>query len=154
MKYCQLRIFSWILPIYPFISSNEDKFSYDYLLDFIKIEAKTAPVAIMADGAKAITSSVLEKFPDSKRLMCWYHAITKMKDRLAGVKNVDTSIYRKIIDDIRTLQYGAADEESFHILFGLLAKKWTKDTVFFTDILTERVVSFFLYMENTWISSD
>ena len=95
MKYCQLPIFSWILPIYPFISSNEDKFSYDYLLDFIKIEAKTAPVAIMADGAKAITSSVLEKFPDSKRLICWYHAMTKMKDRLAGVKNLDASIYHK-----------------------------------------------------------
>ena len=76
---------------------------YDYLLDFIKIEAKTAPVAIMADGAKAITSSVLEKFPDSKRLMCWYHACNKMRGKLLGVKNLDASIYQKILDDITTL---------------------------------------------------
>ena len=111
------------MPNYPFISSHEDTFSYEYLLDFIKSTAKTAPVAIMADGAKAITSSCREKLPDSKRLMCWYHACTKMKDRLGGVKNLDASIYHKILDDITTLQYGAPDEESFDILFGLLTKK-------------------------------
>ena len=131
------------MPNYPLISSNEDKFTYDYLLQFIKTEAKTAPLAVMEDGSKAISSSCHEKLPDSKRLMCWYHACTKMKDRLGGVKNVDASIYHKILDDIRTLQYGAPDEESFHILFSLLTKKWTKDTVFFTDILKERVATFF-----------
>ena len=142
------------MPNYPLISSNEDKFTYDYLLQFIKTEAKTAPLAVMADGSKAISSSCHEKLPDSKRLMCWYHACTKMREKLVGVKNLDAAISNNILDDITTLQYGAPDEESFDILFGLLTRKWTKDMVYMTDILRERVAAFFSYVEKVWMSPD
>ena len=135
------------MPNYPLISSHEDKFTYDYLLDFIKTEAKTAPLAIMGDGSKAISSSCHEHLPDSKRLMCWYHACTKMREKLGGVKNLDAAIANNILDDITTLQYGAPDEESFDILFGLLRKKWTEDKVYMMDTLRERVAAFFSYVE-------
>ena len=77
-----------------------------------------------------------------------------MREKLVGVKNLDTAISNNILDDITTLQYGAPDEESFDILFGLLTKKWTNDKVYMTDILRERVATFFLYMEKTWMSED
>ena len=77
-----------------------------------------------------------------------------MKDKLGGVKNLDPTIANNILDDITTLQYGAADEESFDIIFGLLRKKWTEDKIYMTDTLRERVARFFTYVEDVWISPD
>ena len=129
------------------ISSNEDKLTYDFLLQFIKDEAKTVPLAVMADGSKAISSSCSEKLPDSKRLMCWYHVCKNIREKLVGVKNLDVAVSNNIFSDINVLQYGAPDEESFNILFALLTRKWTEEKVYTTDILKDRVADFFLYME-------
>ena len=92
-----------MFPNYPLIYSSEDKYTYDYLLKFIKKEIKTPPLCVMADGSKAISSSCKEQFPDLKRLMCWYHAIKKMKDKLGSVKNEDPTIANNILTDITTL---------------------------------------------------
>ena len=142
------------MPNYPLISSKEDKFTYDYLLQFIKDEAKTAPLAVMADGSKAISSSCSEKLPDSKRLMCWYHACKNIREKLVGVKNLDVAVSNNILSDINVLQYGAPDEESFHILFALLTRKWTEEKVYMTDILKDKVADFFLYLEKVWMTPD
>ena len=71
------------------ISSSEDKATYDFLLQFVKEQAKTIP---LADGAIAVSLSCKEILPECKRLMCWYHASKKMKDKLLGIKSIDTSV--------------------------------------------------------------
>ena len=111
-------------------------------------------MAVMADGCKAISSSCKEHFPESKRLMCLYHAKKKMKDKLVGVKVEDPAIANNILNDISTLQSGAPDEESFHVIFGLLRMKWTEDKIYYTDSLRQRVCAFFTYMEEVWMSDD
>ena len=75
-----------------------------------------------------------------------------MKDKLGAVKSEDPTIANNILNDIGTLQSGAPDEESFHILFGLLRKKWTEDKIYYTDTLRQRVCAFFTYMEDVWMS--
>ena len=85
-----------MFPTYPLISSSEDQHTYDLILKFVKKEAKTPPTAVMADGSKAISSSCKEHFPESKRLMCWYHAVKKMKDKLSGVKREDPTMASNI----------------------------------------------------------
>ena len=97
---------------YPLNSSSEDKYTYDFLLKFIKKEAKIPPVAVMADDCKALSSSCKEHLPESKRLMCWYDAKKKMKEKLWGVKSEDPTIAKNILCDISILQSGAPDEES------------------------------------------
>ena len=92
-----------MFPTYPLISSSEDKHTYDLILKFIKQEAKTPPSAVMADGSKAVSSSCMEHFPESKRLMCWYHAAKNMKDKLGGVKSEDPTMAKDILSDITTL---------------------------------------------------
>ena len=88
------------------ISSNEDKATYDFLLQFVKDQAKTLPLALMADGAIAVSLSCREILPECKRLMCWYHASKKMKDKLMGIKSLDTSVASQIFSDIHALQFG------------------------------------------------
>ena len=97
----------------------------------------------MGDSSLAISSTCKEHFPDSKRLMCWYHAAKNMKDKLGGVKSEDPTMAKDILSDITTLQSGAPDEELFHVIFGLLRKKWTEDKIYMTDTLRERVARFF-----------
>ena len=143
-----------MFPNYPLIYSSEDKYTYDYLFEFIKKEAKTLPGAVMGDGSPAISSSCKEHFPDSKRLMCWYHAAKKMKDKLGGVKREDPTMASNILKDITTLQSGAPDEESFFVIFGLLRKKWTEDKIYYSETLRQRVCGFFTYMEDVWMSDD
>ena len=136
------------------ISSNEDKETYDFLLQFVKEEAKTLPLALMADGAVAVSSSCKEILPQCKRLMCWYHASKKMKDKLTGIRNLDASMASQIFSDIHALQFGAPDEESFFILFALLRRKWSEEKEYTTDMLKDRVSEFFLYLSKVWLSPD
>ena len=143
-----------MFPTYPLISSSEDKHTYDLILKFIKQEAKTPPSAVMADGSKAVSSSCKEHFPESKHLMCWYHAAKKMKEKLGGVKREDPTMASNILKDITTLQSGAPDEESFFVIFGLLRKKWTEDKIYYWERLRQRVCEFFTYMEDVWMSDD
>ena len=49
------------------ISSNEDTTTYDFLLKFVKEQAKTLPLALMADGAIAVSLSCKEILPECKR---------------------------------------------------------------------------------------
>ena len=81
----------------------------------------------MADGAIAVSLSCREILPECKRLMCWYHASKKMKDKLMGIKSLDTSVASQIFSDIHALQFGVPDEESFFILFALLQRKWSEE---------------------------
>ena len=111
-------------------------------------------MAVMADSCKAITSNCKEHFPELKRLMCWYHAMKKIKEKLGGVKSEDPTIAKNILNDISTLQSGAPDDESFHVIFGLLRMKWTEDKIYYTDSLRQRVCAFFTYMEDVWMSDD
>ena len=139
---------------YPLNSSSKDKYTYDFLLKFIKKEAKILPVAVMADDCKALSSSCKEHFPESKRLMCWYDAKKKMKEKLCGVKSEDPTIAKNILYDISILQSGAPDKESFNVIFGLLRMKWTDDKIYYTDSCRQRVCDFFTYMEDVWMSDD
>ena len=132
-----------MFPNYPLIYSSEDKYTYDYLFEFIKKQAKTLPGAVMGDGSPAISASCKEHFPDSKRLMCWYHAAKKMKEKLASVRREDPTMASNIFTDITTLQSGATDKESFFVIFGLLRKKWTEDKIYYSEMLRERVCGFF-----------
>ena len=136
------------------ISSNEDKATYDFLLQFVKDQAKTLPLALMADGAIAVSLSCREILPECKRLMCWYHASKKMKDKLMGIKSLDTSVASQIFSDIHALQFGAPDEESFFILFALLRRKWSEEREYTNDVLKDRVSEFFLYVKKVWLSPD
>ena len=108
----------------------------------------------MADGSKAVSSSCKELFPESKRLMCWYHAAKNMKDKLGGVKSEDPTMAKDILSDITTLQFGAPDVESFYVIFALLKKKWTEDKIYYTESLRQKVCGFFTYMEDVWMSDD
>ena len=48
------------------ISSNEDKVSYNFLLQFVKDESKTLPLAVMGDGSSAISSSCSAMLPEPR----------------------------------------------------------------------------------------
>ena len=54
-----------------------------------------------------------------------------VKQRLAKVKSTDHAVYNKIIDNIRTLQASAVDEESFAILYSMFVKKWLREHVLY-----------------------
>ena len=47
-----------------------------------------------------------------------------MKQKLTRVKSTDKALYDKIMDDLRHLQAGPIDKNSFDCLYRLLKKKW------------------------------
>ena len=59
------------------ITSNEAKATNDCLIQFVKEQAKTLPLPLMADGAVAVSLSCNEILPKCKQLMCWYHTSKK-----------------------------------------------------------------------------
>ena len=127
------------------LSNREDKKAFDFLFDYVKNTAEPLPTAVMADADKAITSSVRDILPGSKRLTCFFHIMKNVRQRLSRVKTTDKAIYNKIMEDIRILQAGAVDEESFSILYSLLTKKWMVEHEFYDPELKIMVSEFFAY---------
>ena len=70
-----------------------------------------------------------------------------VKQRLAGVKSTDPLIYHKIMDDLRGMQAGAVDKESFSVLYRLLKKKWVEDHIYSDPDLKVKMIEFFLYFD-------
>lgn len=66
---------------------------------------------MLADAAQSITNAAEQIFNDSKRLMCWAHAIKNMDKKL---KSVDAESRTQIRDEIQTLQYAISDEQFKH----------------------------------------
>ena len=129
------------------LTNREDKTAFDFLFDFVKDNSTPTPTAIMADADKAITSSIRDKLPESQRLTCFFHVMKNVKQRLTKVRKVDQAVYHKILDDLRSLQAGAIDEESFFILYGLLRKKWLEQHRFPDPELKIMVSEFFKYFQ-------
>jgi hypothetical protein len=50
---------------------------------------------------------------------------------VAGIR----AISQRISNDIRSLQQGALDQESFQVLYGLLQRKWTEEVLLTTEDL-------------------
>ena len=133
-------------PIGLVLTKKEDMDSYKLVLDFIRETSKVNPESVMADGDPAITAAAEEVFPNAVRLMCFTHVMRNVNEKLARIRALDPAISQNISNDIRALQHGALDEESFHVLYGLMQRKWTED-------LKERIREFFLYFGNTWCRS-
>ena len=127
------------------LSNREDELAYDFLFEFVKEQASPSPTAIMADGAKAITNSVKRILPDSERLMCFFHVMKNVKEKLSKVKKASIDVYNSLMDDIHVLQASAIDAESFKILYTLLKKKWIEDFVGVYKDLKTMVTNFFGY---------
>ena len=86
--------------------------AYDFLFEMVTNVAEPLPLAFMADGDKAMTSSIRDLLRNTIRRVCFFHVIKNVKPRLAKVKKADYSIYKRILGDIRTLQTSAVDRES------------------------------------------
>ena len=129
------------------LSNREDKKAFDFLFEFVKENAEPSPTAVMADADKAISSSIKDKLPGSVRLTCFFHVMKNVKQKLAKVKSSDKAVYNKILDDLRSLQAGAVDDESFSILYDLFKQKWLEQHQFFDPELKIMVTEFFLYFE-------
>ena len=136
------------------ISSNEDKPTYDFLFQFVKDFSSILPAAVMADGSAAVSASCKDVLPLSLRLMCWYHTSKKVQDRLKGIKNIDSDVASQIYDDIKDLQSGVCDEESFFIIAALLKRKWLEEKTYMDETLKLRVHEFYLYFTKVWLQSD
>ena len=127
------------------LSNREDELAYDFLFEFVKENASPSPDAIMADGAKAITNSARRFLPDSVRLMCFFHVMKNVKEKLSKVKKASLDFYNRITDDIHVLQTSSIDAESFKVLYSLLKKKWMKDYVCVDKDLKMMITKFFEY---------
>ena len=127
------------------LSNREDELAYDFLFEFVKENASPSPDAIMADGAKAITNSARRFLPDSVRLMCFFHVMENVKEKLSKVKKASLDVYNRITDDIHVLQTSSIDAESFKVLYSLLKKKWMKDYVCVDKDLKMMITKFFEY---------
>ena len=92
----------------------------------------------MADGAKAITNSARRFLPDSVRLMCFFHVMKNVKEKLSKVKKASLDVYNRITDDIHVLQTSSIDAESFKVL-------WMKDYVCVDKDLKMMITKFFEY---------
>ena len=84
------------------LSNREDKIAYDFLFEMVKEVAEPRPLAIMADADKAMTSSMRDILPNSKRLTCFFHVMKNVKQKLGQIKKDDSSISQRINNDIRT----------------------------------------------------
>jgi hypothetical protein len=136
------------------LSNREDKIAYDFLFEMVKNVAEPIPSAIMADADKAMTRSIRDLLPNTNMLTCFFHVMKNVKQKLGKVKSTDSSISKRIKDDIRTLQASAVDKESFFALYNLLEKKWTKEHKFEDSKLKNMVIKFFEYFSRIWIHSE
>ena len=127
------------------LSNREDELAYDFLFEFVKENASPSPDAIMTDGAKAITNSARRFLPDSVRLMCFFHVMENVKEKLSKVKKASLDVYNRITDNIHMLQTSSSDAESFKVLYSLLKKKWMKDYVCVDKDLKMMITKFFEY---------
>ena len=73
-------------PVGEMVSSNETAEDVKYLLQAIKDSSKKDPKYVMADGAQSISKAVSEVFPDSIRLMCWFHVAQNLKKQSAALR--------------------------------------------------------------------
>jgi len=93
----------------------------------------------MADGGKGITTAQQVEFPNCRRLMCWPHAIRKIRQHR---KMIPTEKWHGVERDIYTLQLSFNDE-IFQKGSSLLLTKWRSDPTLFM---------FSNYFEQTWLS--
>ena len=73
---------------------------------------------------------------------------------MKGIKNIDSDVPSQIYDDIKDLQSGVCDEESFFIIAALLKRKWLEEKTYMDDTLKLRVHEFYLYFTKVWLQSD
>ena len=113
-------------PVGEMVSSHETTDDVKYLLKAIKDTSKKDPKYVMADGAQTISRAVLEVFPDSIRLMCWFHVAQNLKKQGAALKKnkEDPDLWAELWFDISILQKLSLNDESKEKLFGLLKAKW------------------------------
>ena len=107
------------------------------------------PVAVIADGAAAFTAALREIFPDTLRLMCFFHVMKNVKDKLSAV---DTRIASSLTRDIRDLAAFSIDEDTNNLLLRLFKEKWTKlpdDMAAETKMKIEEFINYFFA---TWVN--
>ncbi|CAF1550482.1 unnamed protein product, partial [Rotaria sordida] len=93
---------------------------------------------LMADGGKGITTAQQFELPNCRRLMCWSHAIRKIRQHR---KMIPVEKWRGIERDISTLQLSFNDN-IFQKGSSLLLTKWKSDPELFM---------FANYFEQTWL---
>ncbi len=137
-------------PVGEMVSSHETTDDVKYLLKAIKDTSKKDPKYVMADGAQTISRAVLEVFPDSIRLMCWFHVAQNLKKQGAALKkNKDEpDLWSELWFDISILQKLSLNDESKKKLFGLLKVKWFEYTE--DKNLKNKIQNFFISLA-TWM---
>lgn len=69
----------------------------------------------MADGLVGLQSAINASFgPEVRRLMCYYHAKTAMKRKMANLK-MSKQHKEMIIDAVRVMQLASTENEFFKI---------------------------------------
>ena len=85
---CPLLMFGILLPSGPFvpvgaiIQNKEDQGAFDFLFTFLRDNCGKEPIAVMGDGAKAMSASLNSIFPDVTRLMCYWHMSRQVRTKL------------------------------------------------------------------------
>lgn len=93
-------------PIAYGITSSEYKENYVHFLEelnreFVKHNLTINIEYIISDAAYPISNAIRKVYPNSERLMCWFHlkqAIRRKKNKLLGVR------YKKTLNEINALQ--------------------------------------------------
>jgi transposase-like protein len=79
------------------------------------------PSVLEADGAHAITNACDAVFPNTTRIMCWFHVSQNVDKKLSTIRS--KKIQDAIREDIHQLQL-AKSESEFIKASGLWLKKW------------------------------
>ena len=132
------------------LMSSEDEEGISSVLQFIKDTAVSEPIATMTDGDRAFTAAVNKIFPDTTRLMCWYHVVKNLQDHLKTIKSMDVKLGNQLFEDIKQVRKFALDEEMFNLLMGLLNRKYTEEIPPQNDEMRSAINGFFIYKSKTW----
>ena len=131
------------------IGNKEAASNSKFVLEWIRDNCSVPPVAVIADGAAAFTAALREIFPDTLRLMCFFHVMKNVKDKLSAV---DTRIASSLTRDIRDLAAFSIDEDTNNLLLRLFKEKWTKlpdDMAAETKMKIEEFINYFFA---TWVN--
>ena len=119
-----------------------------FVLEWIRDNCSVPPVAVIADGAAAFTAALRETFPDTLRLMCFFHVMKNVKDKLSAV---DAKVASCLTRDIRDLAAFSIDEDTHNHLLRLFKEKWTNLPDDMAPQTKMKIEEFIAYFFATWV---
>lgn len=97
----------------------------DAVIALLEIEDnKLSPAFLMRDACDALFNFVSEKFPDSKKLICFFHVMLNVQKKCQGLNEVLREVVK---EDIRRMAM-ANDQNQLDTRYEEIFGKWGKTT--------------------------